>query len=127
MDHTFYFNHLYPFQDQILQVLSRIDTGFYLTGGTALSRGYLNHRFSDDLDFFVNDDDRFGLWAERVIQSLLHSDEWTSEVLLREERYRQTSFSKLNWSTMFHPVWGSRGRIPYWGELTPLKISWPTR
>jgi hypothetical protein len=91
MDHTFYFNHLYPFQDQILQVLSRIDTGFYLTGGTALSRGYLNHRFSDDLDFFVNDDDRFGLWAERVIQSLLHSDEWTSEVLLREERYVRLS------------------------------------
>ncbi len=30
-------------------------TPFYLTGGTALSRGYFNHRFSDDLDFFVND------------------------------------------------------------------------
>lgn len=25
---------------------------FYLTGGTALSAFYLNHRFSDDLDFF---------------------------------------------------------------------------
>jgi hypothetical protein len=30
------------------------DTPFYLTGGTALSRGYYNHRFSDDLDYFVN-------------------------------------------------------------------------
>lgn len=26
--------------------------GFYLTGGTALSAYYLNHRISDDLDFF---------------------------------------------------------------------------
>jgi hypothetical protein len=25
------------------------------TGGTAASRGYLGHRFSDDLDLFVND------------------------------------------------------------------------
>jgi len=25
---------------------------FYLTGGTALSEFYLNHRYSEDLDFF---------------------------------------------------------------------------
>lgn len=30
------------------------DSPFYLTGGTALSRGYFNHRYSDDLDYFVN-------------------------------------------------------------------------
>lgn len=30
-----------------------------MTGGTAASRGYLNHRFSDDLDLFVNDDASF--------------------------------------------------------------------
>lgn len=28
---------------------------FYLTGGTALSSLYLNHRFSDDLDFFCTE------------------------------------------------------------------------
>jgi len=32
---------------------------FYLTGGTALSRHYFFHRYSDDLDLFVNEDDRF--------------------------------------------------------------------
>lgn len=32
---------------------------FYLTGGTALSRCYLNHRYSDDLDLFVNDNPKF--------------------------------------------------------------------
>ena len=30
--------------------------GFYLTGGTALSAYYLNHRQSDDLDFFSEHD-----------------------------------------------------------------------
>ena len=29
---------------------------FYLTGGTALSGYYLQHRISDDLDFFTEDD-----------------------------------------------------------------------
>ena len=31
-------------------------SGFYLTGGTALSGYYLRHRVSDDLDFFSYDD-----------------------------------------------------------------------
>lgn len=29
---------------------------FYLTGGTALSAFYLQHRLSEDLDFFTNND-----------------------------------------------------------------------
>ena len=32
---------------------------FYLTGGTALGRFYLNHRYSEDLDFFVNNSPDF--------------------------------------------------------------------
>lgn len=46
VDRTFYFEVLYPLQDQVLGLLSRIETGFYLSGGTAASRGYLNHRFN---------------------------------------------------------------------------------
>ena len=65
---AFYFEVLYPFQDRVIQAIRQVDTGFYLTGGTAASRGYLQHRFSDDLDYFVNDDSRFGLWVERMIQ-----------------------------------------------------------
>ena len=51
---AFFFNVLYPFQDRVLKVCSQAQTDFYLTGGAAASRGYLQHRFSDDLDFFVN-------------------------------------------------------------------------
>ncbi len=85
VDAAFYFNVLYPFQDEVLKVLNRVETGFYLTGGTAASRGYLKHRFSDDLDFFVNDDARFVLWADRWIQAL--SEHWRVEVSLRGERF----------------------------------------
>lgn len=87
MDHAFYFDKLYPFQDRVLQVLNELETGFYLSGGTAASRAYLNHRFSDDLDFFVDDDERFGLWAARTIQGLLGQTRWHSQVLLQEERF----------------------------------------
>ncbi len=47
-----YYNRLYAFQDEIMKIIQRQGVDFYLTGGTALSRCYLNHRYSDDLDFF---------------------------------------------------------------------------
>jgi predicted nucleotidyltransferase component of viral defense system len=83
----YYFDILYPFQDLVLKEIQRADTPFYLTGGTAASRGYLNHRFSDDLDLFVNDDDHFGLWAERIIQTLVHQGSWKIRVDQKEERF----------------------------------------
>jgi hypothetical protein len=88
---SFYYETLYPFQDIVLKLIGSVETGFYLSGGTAASRGYLHHRFSDDLDLFVNDDTRFGLWADRIIQALSHNSKWQSQVTLREER-----FARLN-------------------------------
>jgi hypothetical protein len=93
---AFYFDVLYPFQDQVIAAINRVDTGFYLTGGTAASRGYLQHRFSDDLDYFVNDDDRFGLWVERIIQAL--NKEWQCDVLMKEERFARLNLSRENTS-----------------------------
>ena len=78
---------LYPFQDEVLKSINRLETGFYLTGGTAASRGYLNHRYSDDLDFFVNDEPDFVLWVERVIQSLSSIKNWDLEILSRYDRF----------------------------------------
>ncbi|MDO8753105.1 MAG: nucleotidyl transferase AbiEii/AbiGii toxin family protein [Anaerolineales bacterium] len=91
---AFYFDVLYPFQDRVLNVVNKIDTGFYLTGGTASSRGYLQHRFSDDLDFFVNDEDFFGLWVERLIQSLSQLNDWTCQVLMKEERFARLNLTE---------------------------------
>ena len=84
---SFYFEVLYPLQDRVIKVIGQADTEFYLTGGTASSRAYLQHRFSDDLDYFVNDDQRFGLWVERIIQSLTQSEEWSCKILMKEERF----------------------------------------
>lgn len=67
---SYYTDTLYPLQDKVLKILSKIKTKFYLTGGTALSRGYLNHRYSDDLDFFVNQEKKFVNLAEDVLRQL---------------------------------------------------------
>lgn len=89
---SFYFDILYPLQNHVAAIINKADTDFYLTGGTAASRGYLNHRFSDDLDYFVNDDNRFGLWVERVIQAL--NREWKCDVLQKEERFARLSLQQ---------------------------------
>jgi predicted nucleotidyltransferase component of viral defense system len=87
MDRDFFLGRLYPMQDAVIAQIVSIETGFYLTGGTAASRGYLHHRFSDDLDFFVNDDERFALWAQRVIDAVATGRDWQVEVLRRGARF----------------------------------------
>jgi hypothetical protein len=55
----YYEDSLYPIQDGVLRLIQQSATDFFLTGGTALSRGYYNHRYSDDLDFFVDNSKTF--------------------------------------------------------------------
>jgi hypothetical protein len=94
MDRDLFLEHLYPMQDRALARIAALETGFYLTGGTAASRGYLHHRFSDDLDLFVNDDDRFALWAQRVIQALAGGVDSHLEVVLREARFVRVNLTE---------------------------------
>ncbi len=59
------YKSLYKLQDKVLQVLAGHLGRFYLTGGTALGRFYLHHRFSDDLDFFLDNGQDFTTEVER--------------------------------------------------------------
>lgn len=51
-ERDYYEDVLYPLQDRILAVAARYGDALVLTGGTALARLYLHHRYSDDLDLF---------------------------------------------------------------------------
>jgi hypothetical protein len=68
MQKNYYQNTLYPLQDKILKIMNPLPVNFYLTGGTALSRIFLNHRYSDDLDFFLNNSDTFKQEVELVLK-----------------------------------------------------------
>jgi hypothetical protein len=51
----FFRERLYPLQDGILALVRRSGAPFYLTGGTALSRRWFAHGFSEDLGSAVAD------------------------------------------------------------------------
>jgi len=85
MGPAYFENALYPLQDRTLALLEGLETGFYLSGGTAASRIYLHHRYSDDLDFFVNDRPEFPLWVDRAIHRL--AAEYPLQITVRDERF----------------------------------------
>ena len=70
MSEDYYTNRLYPFQDLVLKHITDIDSMFYLTGGTALGRYYLKHRYSDDLDLFVNRENNFKELTNKIISKI---------------------------------------------------------
>lgn len=72
MSDHFYNEELYPFQDSVLKIIAASKTPFYLTGGTLLSRFILHHRFSDDLDFFLNDDPMFLDRVKELVGVIMH-------------------------------------------------------
>lgn len=67
---AYYTTSLYPLQDGILKIVTHLNTPFYLTGGTALSRCYFHHRYSDDLDFFVNDDPGYSRHVKTILREI---------------------------------------------------------
>lgn len=69
MQKNYYQNILYPLQDKALRLIEKLPLDFYLTGGTALSRAYLNHRYSDDLDFFTNQNPDFNKQVEIILEA----------------------------------------------------------
>lgn len=59
----------------------------YLTGGTALSRFYLQHRFSEDLDFFANNEDSFVTLVLKVRNKLVDTFSISQDKSLQSETF----------------------------------------
>ncbi|MEE4355020.1 MAG: nucleotidyl transferase AbiEii/AbiGii toxin family protein [Desulfococcaceae bacterium] len=71
-----------------------MNTPFYLTGGTALSRCYFHHRYSDDLDFFVNAEDGYARYVGIILREIRknqvpHNFTLDTEAVIAEEYYSQ--------------------------------------
>lgn len=117
---SFYLEKLYPMQNDVLRIVATLDTGFYLSGGTAISRVYCHHRFSDDLDLFVNDQAQFALWGERIVAALLRQSEWQCQVIQKDEQFFRLN---LVWQDvglkidLVNDVPAHIGQIRYHGEL----------
>ncbi len=70
----YYEEKLYLLQNGVLNIITKSGTPFFLTGGTALSRFYTHHRYSDDLDFFVVNDSGYLKYVDLVLQDLLKAE-----------------------------------------------------
>jgi hypothetical protein len=91
---SFYRDILYPFQDGILNIVRKLNTPFYLTGGTALGRHYFSHRFSDDLDLFVNSEPNYSRHIAQILNALEENRKQFNfaidyQRLRKEEHYTQ--------------------------------------
>ena len=86
MQEKYYQDKLDSFQDKVLKAVEDLSVDFYLTGGTALSRCYLEHRYSDDLDFFVNDHPDFKNQCQRVI-TLFKQSNWGCDVATTSDSF----------------------------------------
>jgi predicted nucleotidyltransferase component of viral defense system len=64
-------NILTTFQVEFINSLSKtsLKDAFFLTGGTALSEFYLQHRISDDLDFFTEEEGQIA-WILPIIEDI---------------------------------------------------------
>lgn len=69
-----HYEALYTLQDEVLSIIASFQSTLYLSGGTALSRFYLEHRYSDDLDLFTHEVNLFADTSKLVIHAL--SEQW---------------------------------------------------
>lgn len=92
---AFYTTKLYPFQDGVLNIVKKSGLPFYLTGGTALSRGYFNHRYSDDLDFFVNNAGNYQELALELLNLLIKKQDDLGFRVDKQTIRRTETFSQV--------------------------------
>ena len=81
------YQELYKIQDKVFKTLQGYLGPLYLTGGTALSRFYLKHRYSDDLDFFVNNEESFVPLALKVRNRLAETFNISPDKSLQSETF----------------------------------------
>ncbi len=82
-------------QQKVLNVLfadELIKRHFYLTGGTALSVFYLEHRYSDDLDLFTHNIDISSI--DRVVKDLIVNAGFSIETERSSAAYRRFRVDK---------------------------------
>lgn len=117
MPEKYYLSTLYPIQDKVLKTIEQLRLDFYLTGGTALGRCYLNHRYSDDLDFFVNDHKDFKEQCNVAVKAI--KKHWPCDVVASTDTFIRIFVQAEKISLKIDFV----NDIPYhYGDLQESKI-----
>ena len=109
-----------------MNILQHSGTDFFLTGGTALSRAYYNHRFSDDLDFFINQSQTYDEQLDKVL-AILHENGYSWDT--NNEYTRAKNFTTLkirkNSETSLKLDFVN-DLVPHYGEIKETSIFYRT-
>jgi predicted nucleotidyltransferase component of viral defense system len=109
-----------------MSILSRSDTDFFLTGGTALSRAYYNHRYSDDLDFFVNNSQTYNEQLDKIFALLQENGfVWST----KDEYTRAKDFTTIKVSKdskVFLKLDFVNDKVPNYGEIIETNLFYRT-
>ena len=122
----YYEENLYPLQDGVMCILSRSDTDFFLTGGTALSRAYYGHRYSDDLDFFVNQSQTYDEQLDKVFALLREAGfVWNTETEYTRARNFTTVKVRKDTDTLLKLDFVNDS-VPLYGEIAKTDLFYRT-
>jgi len=126
MPSQYYEESLYPLQDGVMDILSRSGTDFFLTGGTALSRAYYNHRYSDDLDFFVTRSTTFDEQLDKALMLLRENGfMWSTErEFIRAENF--TTLKVRKGSEVLLKLDFVNDSVPLYGEIERTTLYYRT-
>lgn len=75
--------------------MRKLNLPFYLTGGTALSRFYFNHRYSDDLDYFINNDSNFNNYCHLLYTEFDKNQREYKYILDKKKIIRAENFMQV--------------------------------
>jgi len=121
----YYEESLYPLQDGVLNILFRSGTDFFLTGETALSRGYYHHRYSDGLDFFLDRSQTFDEQLDKVFTMLTENGfTWdTDKDFVRAENFATIGIKKGSVMLKLDFV---NDLVPHYGKIVKTDLFYRT-
>jgi len=106
--------------------MSQSGTDFFLTGGTALSRAYYNHRYSDDLDFFLNNSQTFDEQLDIALDLLKKNGfSWSMEKDYTRAEYFTTIKVRKNTDVLLKLDFVN-DLVPNYGEIIKTDIFYRT-
>ena len=123
----YYEENLYPLQDGVLNVLNRSASNFFLTGGTALSRAYYKHRYSDDLDFFLNQSQNYDGELDMVLALLKEEGFFWDEIIefVRIDNFTTLKIGKPGFDVLLKLDFVNDS-VPLFGEIQKTKLFYRT-
>jgi len=122
----YYEEKLYPLQDGVMYILHQSDSDFFLTGGTALSRAYYNHRYSDDLDLFLSQSHTYDEQLDKVLALLKEAGfSWsTNSDYTRAENFTTIKVTRDN--NIFLKLDFVNDLVPHYGEIIKTNLFYRT-